>query len=172
MKNNYNFKPFDMVLVRDYDHETWKTNLFKSKKICGKDVLYYCISAVWNQCIPYEGNEHLLGTTDTPDRYNLDKNTLFGVKLKPGYVLELEDDEVGILFPTANGFAISYVKGYWQSLDDIKKDTIIKIFGIAKNGFIRSGKLLWKRPNPKTIFTKAKIAEKLKINVDSFEISD
>lgn len=172
MKNNYNFKPFDMVLVRDYDHETWKTNLFKSKKICGKDVLYYCISDVWNQCIPYEGNEHLLGTTDTPDRYNLDKNTLFGVKLKPGYVLELEDDEVGILFPTANGFAISYVKGYWQSLDGIKKDTIVKIFGIAKNGFIRSGKLLWKRPNPKTIFTKAKIAEKLKINVDSFEIID
>lgn len=102
------------------------------KKICGKDVLYYCISDVWNQCIPYEGNEHLLGTTDTPDRYNLDKNTLFGVKLKPGYVLELEDDEVGILFPTANGFAISYVKGCWQSLDDIKKTLLSKYLGLQR----------------------------------------
>lgn len=173
MENKIEFKPFDKVLVRDKGG-IWGIDLFGRylPDDDGYSFNYMCLKTAWEECIPYEGNEHLLGTTDTPDRYNLDKNTLFGVKLKPGYVLELEDDEVGILFPTANGFAISYVKGCWQSLDDIKKDTIVKIFGIAKNGFIRSGKLLWKRPNPKTIFTKAQIAEKLKINVDSFEIID
>ena len=25
---------------------------------------YYCVYANWNYCIPYEGNEHLLGTTE------------------------------------------------------------------------------------------------------------
>lgn len=52
MKNNYNFKPFDMVLVRDYDHETWKTNLFKSKKNmwqrCSILLYFSCMESVYS----------------------------------------------------------------------------------------------------------------------------
>ena len=176
VSNNYGypveyFKRNDLVLCRDNKDSYWRIDIFLYKK---DDTPYpfRCTNSVWLECIPYEGNEHLSGTTDSPERNDIDKNTLFGVKLKSGYVLELEDDEVGILFPTANGFAISYTKGCWQSLNDIEKDTIVKIFGIAKNGFIRSGELLWEKPNPKVIFTKAQIAEKLNLNVNDFEITD
>ena len=53
-------KPFDKVLVRDSKSSKWRANLFSHKNI-GEP--YYCVYASWNYCIPYEGNEHLLGTT-------------------------------------------------------------------------------------------------------------
>lgn len=53
------FKPFDKVLVRDSKASKWRANLFSHKNI-GEP--YYCVYASWNYCIPYEGNEHLLGT--------------------------------------------------------------------------------------------------------------
>lgn len=57
------FKPFDKVLVRDNNEQEWKINFFShyNKDVCYK---YYCLKSFYNQCIPYEGNEHLLGTTD------------------------------------------------------------------------------------------------------------
>lgn len=57
-------KPFDKVLVRDADNEEWKCNLFSH---IDEDVYYMCVSAGWKQCIPFEGNEHLLGTTNNPN---------------------------------------------------------------------------------------------------------
>ena len=54
-------KPFDQVLVRDSESSEWRANLFSHKNI---DEPYYCVYASWNYCIPYEGNEHLLGTTE------------------------------------------------------------------------------------------------------------
>lgn len=57
--NDHNFKPFDKVLVRDYDTETWKCDFFS----CIGDRNYRCISGFYYQCIPYEGNEYLVGTT-------------------------------------------------------------------------------------------------------------
>lgn len=54
-------KPFDKVLVRDSESSEWRANLFSHKNI---DEPYYCVYASWNYCIPYEGNEHLLGTTE------------------------------------------------------------------------------------------------------------
>ena len=52
-------KPFDKVLVRDEKSDNWRVNLFSH---IGKDKEYYCVWASWNYCIPYEGNESLLGT--------------------------------------------------------------------------------------------------------------
>lgn len=54
-------KPFDRVLVRDYDSIKWKCDLFSYKDIESR---YVCVGSSWRQCIPYEGNEHLLGTTN------------------------------------------------------------------------------------------------------------
>lgn len=54
-------KPFDKVLVRDSKSSKWRANLFSHKNI---DEPYYCVYASWKYCIPYEGNEHLLGTTE------------------------------------------------------------------------------------------------------------
>lgn len=53
-------KPFDKVLVRDSTLDKWRTNLFG---YIGKDGYYCCVYANWIYCIPYKGNEHLLGTT-------------------------------------------------------------------------------------------------------------
>ena len=56
------FNPFDKVLVRDdYKDSKWSCEFFSHKN---EDGLYVCIGQIWEKCIPYEGNEHLLGTTD------------------------------------------------------------------------------------------------------------
>ena len=53
-------KPFDKVLVRDFSKDKWSISFFSFKK----EDSYVCINhCSWNQCIPYEGNESLLGTT-------------------------------------------------------------------------------------------------------------
>lgn len=163
------FKRNDVVLCRDAEDEEWRITSFVAKG--SEQYPFQCLFYRWKNCIPYEGNEHLLGTTDKPERCNPDKNTLFGVKLKPGYVLEFEDDEIGILFPTANGFAVSYAKGLWQFLKGIKKDSIVRILGITQTDYLRSGELLWEKPKKQT-FTKAEIAKKLGMSVQDFEITD
>lgn len=58
-----NFNPFDRVLVRYDDSCTWGVSFF------GRfDGMFMCCSNIcFTQCIPFEGNEHLLGTTDMPD---------------------------------------------------------------------------------------------------------
>lgn len=61
------FKPFDKVLVRDFDTK-WHINIFEhyNSKDWDAPRKYECIIGTWSQCIPYEGNEHLLGTTNLP----------------------------------------------------------------------------------------------------------
>lgn len=56
-------KPFDKVLVRDSKSNEWRANLFSYKNV---NEPYCCVYASWNYCIPYEGNEHLLGTKNNP----------------------------------------------------------------------------------------------------------
>ena len=54
------FKPFDKVLVRDSESDKWRANLFG---YISEDGYYCCVFASWVYCIPYAGNEYLLGTT-------------------------------------------------------------------------------------------------------------
>lgn len=61
-KQKTEFKPFEKVLVRNCDIEKWKCNMFSHI-----DGYYVCFSSYWHQCIPYEGNEHLIGTTNKPE---------------------------------------------------------------------------------------------------------
>lgn len=51
------------VLVRDWAVGTWKPS-FWGKYIEGSNYSYLTTNGSWKQCIPYKGNEHLLGTTD------------------------------------------------------------------------------------------------------------
>lgn len=63
--NEPQFKPFDRVLVRLSNNAEWTCDIFSH--ICDDEELpYVCISAMWSQCIPYEGNENLVGTTYKP----------------------------------------------------------------------------------------------------------
>lgn len=60
LKPKAKLKPFDKVLVRDSKSDNWRANLFG---YIGKDGYYCCVYANWAYCIPYIGNEHILGTT-------------------------------------------------------------------------------------------------------------
>ena len=59
-------KPFDKVLVRDHSTRRWKAGFFSHKEEDVETHKYVCTDTCWEQCIPYEGNEYLLGTTDSP----------------------------------------------------------------------------------------------------------
>ena len=63
-ENKYQFKKYDRVLVRDKDTDKWRINLFLRREFG----TYLCLLWEWWQCIPYEGNEHLLGTTNKPEQ--------------------------------------------------------------------------------------------------------
>lgn len=60
LKPKVELKPFDKVLVRNCKSENWRANLFG---YIDKDGFYCCVWANWEYCIPYIGNESLLGTT-------------------------------------------------------------------------------------------------------------
>lgn len=61
--NKYGIKPFDRVLVRDSVDCKWRCSIFFHMDE-DKTYPYECCNKYWNFCIPYEGNEHLLGTTN------------------------------------------------------------------------------------------------------------
>jgi hypothetical protein len=62
-KDEPRFKPFDKVLVRDSIDDEWMPDFYAHSLSVGH---YVITGGEWSQCIPYEGNEALLGTTDSP----------------------------------------------------------------------------------------------------------
>ena len=62
-ETEYQFKPFEKVLVRDTCNDIWKAAFFSHIKCNDSIYKYMCNCLSWKQCIPYEGNESLLGTT-------------------------------------------------------------------------------------------------------------
>jgi len=63
-----NFKPFQKVLVRDDDHGEWNAALYSHYDEGMKDFdrgPHIASATYWQQCIAFEGNEHLVGKTDS-----------------------------------------------------------------------------------------------------------
>lgn len=54
-------KPGMLVLVRDAYNRKWKLNIFSHTEE-DSNFPYICISEEYAECIPFEGNEHLLNT--------------------------------------------------------------------------------------------------------------
>lgn len=63
------FKPFDKVLVRDDDTDSWEADIYLGYDE-GKPFPYICTRAAYSICISYEGNEYLLDTIDSPTCVN------------------------------------------------------------------------------------------------------
>ena len=61
-----NFHAGMPVLVRDYNKTQWGYVQF-SHYVGGESSRFNACGNCWCQCIPFEGNEHLLGTTDMCD---------------------------------------------------------------------------------------------------------
>lgn len=65
--NPENLKPFQKVLYRMRDNDTWLAGFYNINKFNKHFIIG---GAIVSQCIPYEDNEHLLGTTnDCADFY-------------------------------------------------------------------------------------------------------
>lgn len=176
MANKVEFKPFDKVLVRDCNEVKWEIDLFQEYEEFKSDLYYSCLASTWNQCIPYEGNEHLLGTTDNPEQHEQNKNSLFGIELKPGYVLKLKNGAAGVLFPIREKaypykqkLAIIYSHGAWVYLENADITEVASIHGYSHGFALESGEVLWQRSDVQKL-TKAQISEKLGMNVQDFEI--
>ena len=63
----HSFKPFDKVLVRDSEDDVWKAGYFSNYDEDDVSLPYICVGSLYKLCIPYEGNEHLLGTDKSPE---------------------------------------------------------------------------------------------------------
>lgn len=64
VERKYEFKPFDKVLVRQSDKDDWRVAFYSHFN--PEENLHVTAWLNWYQCIPYEGNEHLVGTTNKP----------------------------------------------------------------------------------------------------------
>ena len=60
------FVTFQPVLVRNEDSEIWEIDLFGRYTKDNDDFPYVCLGDCFSQCIPFGGNEKLLGTTGKP----------------------------------------------------------------------------------------------------------
>lgn len=63
LKPKVEFKSFDRVLCRDGVGKEWHIDLFESMVTHNSKYYYKCMANIWKFCIPYDGNESLLGTT-------------------------------------------------------------------------------------------------------------
>ena len=61
IKKEHQFKPFEKVLVRDSIDDVWRASFFSHIK--ENDGRYVTTCVTWKFCIPYIGNESLVGTT-------------------------------------------------------------------------------------------------------------
>ena len=63
------FKPFDKVLVRMDNKHVWEIQFFERLHTILKDSFVCMGRARYHQCIPYDGNEHLLNTAKDCEDY-------------------------------------------------------------------------------------------------------
>ena len=66
-QKQFDLKPFDKVLVRDYETEQWQVNIFSHyNKADRGEQIAVCLYSAWVECIPYnDDTKYLVGTTDS-----------------------------------------------------------------------------------------------------------
>lgn len=65
LKKKSQFKPFEKVLVRDEESEKWRCAFYSHFEPNG--IFHHVTTgSAYKMCIPFEGNEHLVGTTKNP----------------------------------------------------------------------------------------------------------
>ena len=77
-------KEFQKVLVRILGTDDWRPDIFCYKQ--NND--YFCLRYIGENCIPYNGNEHLVGTTKSPDKH-IKEYSVVGVKNDPDEVWKI-----------------------------------------------------------------------------------
>lgn len=65
MNNDFTFKPYEKVLVRDSEKSVWVATMYSNYVKRNKMFKHKCVDGyVHLYCIPFKNNEHLLGTTN------------------------------------------------------------------------------------------------------------
>lgn len=81
------FNPFDRVIGRDDNTEMWCCDFFSHMTEEGQ---YECTGGYYNQCLPYKGNEHLVGTSNSPKIIIMDTQELQSLDAICKYLIENE----------------------------------------------------------------------------------
>lgn len=159
MRKNYgyevnDFEVGDIVLVRNFQDDKWRLNHYSHyDPLREDDCNYICGPNGYRECIPYEGNEHLLKLIDSPSENN-GNNSLFGIRLKPGYKIEfINKHYLGNVFRSCFGLGVIFCNKKWMYVDDIEPDKVKSI----KN---KEDNLLWLSSS------KSKVTENLEIKRD------
>ena len=63
-----NFEPFQKVIVRNMEGSVWSCDLYSHKELSTERLHFVLSGSTYTDedILPYAGNEHLLGTTDSP----------------------------------------------------------------------------------------------------------
>ena len=59
----YPFKPFEKVIAKFDKDSEWRCEYFSHYNNSNSKSPYVCLASDYKYCIPYDGNEHFLGTT-------------------------------------------------------------------------------------------------------------
>lgn len=57
------FKPFEEVLVRNNDNDTWHIDIYDYEFVGYNGIVYKCLGGLYLECIPFKGNEKYYLTT-------------------------------------------------------------------------------------------------------------
>lgn len=119
------FTPKQWVLVRDNEDGRWALAQFSNM---WNDSYVVVGGIVWNHCIPYEGNEHLLGTTDDYVEPYKPKDGDFLISKKADYMF---------IYNERGGLKTSFYAGLHLSSKDItiSEDCIYAASGDCIKGY-------------------------------------
>ena len=79
MEKNFEFEPFQQVLVWDSDYRLWRADFFSHNDV-DSEYPFCCVRDDWRKCIPYtQETAHLLGTAQ-PYEPPVDEATRFTLK--------------------------------------------------------------------------------------------
>lgn len=88
------FKKGDLVLVRDSRVKAWIADRFESFDPSNEDGEFYITTfSLWSECIPFEGNQHLIGTTDLPSEEQKTPQPAEDGGLKAGDLVLVRDSD-------------------------------------------------------------------------------
>ena len=136
MKEKEKFSPKQWVLVRDYNDEYWTLDIYShySKK---NETFVTVGGGFWEQCIPYEGNEKLLDTKDSPNEKSKFKDGDFLASKGSNFLFILDGNgpcktSMHCCWGSGMGFRIGgaansdYIDGYRMATDK-EKDFLLSV---------------------------------------------
>lgn len=123
------FKPKDWVLVRNDEKEKWKLDIF-SHFVDGNSFPYRCVGGYYDECIPYEGNEALLGKKGTPEEKHVwhvgdhvDVLSDFDGMWHSGFIIEIDytRSDAGFSYRVESECFKSITGKAWCKADQLRK---------------------------------------------------